>query len=78
MEKHYLILEYTNKTKQIQDLNVRLDMIQCLEENMGRTLFDINYSNIFLAFFPKIMEIKNKLKNWDLIKLKPFSQQRKP
>ena len=53
-------------------------MIQCLEENMGRTLFDINYSNIFLAFFPKIMEIKNKLKNWDLIKLKPFSQQRKP
>ena len=53
-------------------------MIQFLEENMGRTLFDINYSNIFLAHSPRIMEIKNKLKNWDLIKLKPFAQQRKP
>ena len=38
---------HKNKLKMIQDLNVRLDTIKLLEENIGRTLFDINHSNIF-------------------------------
>ena len=44
-------------SKWIQDLNVRLDSIKLLEENTGRTLFDINHSNIFFDPPPTVMEI---------------------
>ena len=43
-----------------------------LEENIGRTLSDINHSKIFYDPPPRIMEIKTKINKWDLIKLKTF------
>ena len=43
-----------------------------LEENRGRTFFDINCSKIFLDLSPRLMEIKTKINKWDLIKLKSF------
>ena len=59
-------------SKWIKGLNLRLDIIKLLEENIGRTLFDINHSNIFLDPFPRVLEIKTKINKWDLIKLKIF------
>ena len=44
-----------------------MDTIKLLEENIGRTLFDINCSNIFLDPSPRVMEIKTKTNKWDLM-----------
>ena len=43
-----------------------------LEENIGRTVFDINCSNVFLDPSPRIMEIKTQINKCNLIKLKGF------
>ena len=56
----------------IKDLNLRPETIKLLEENIGRTLFDINHSKIFYDPPPTVMEIKAKINKWDLIKLKNF------
>ena len=56
----------------IKDLNVRPDTIKLLEENIGRTLFDINRSNIFLDPPPRVMKVKTKINKWDLMILKSF------
>ena len=47
--------------------------IKLLEENIGRTLSDLNQSKILYDSPPRVMEIKTKVNNWDLIKLKSFS-----
>ena len=59
-------------SKWIKDLNVRPDTLKLLEENIGRTLFDINHSKILFDPPPRIMEIKTKINKWDLMKLKSF------
>ena len=59
-------------SKWIKDLNVRSDTIKLLEENIGRTFFDINCSKIFFDPPPRVMEIKTKINKWDLMKLKSF------
>ena len=59
-------------SKWIRDLNVRPDTIKLLQENIGRTLFDINCSKIFFDLPPRLMRIKPKINKWDLIKLKSF------
>ena len=64
-------------SKWIKDLNVWPETIKLLEENTGRTLNDINQSNILYDPPPRVMEIKTKVNKWDLIKLKSFAQQRK-
>ena len=44
--------------------------MKLLEENLGRTLHDINHSKILYDPLPRVMEIKTKINRWDLIKLK--------
>ena len=57
-------------SKWIIDLNVKPDTIKLLEENIGKTLFDINHINILFDPPPGEMEIKTKINKWDLMKLK--------
>ena len=57
-------------SKWIKDLNVRPDTVKLLEENIGKTLFDINHNKIFFDPPPRVMKIKTKIDKWDLIKLK--------
>ena len=57
-------------SKWIKDQNVRPDSIKLLEENIGRTLYDINHSKILFDSLPREMEIKAKINKWDLMKLK--------
>jgi len=49
-----------------------LNTIKLLEANIGKTLYDINYSNIFLDQSPKAKEIKAKTNKWDITKLISF------
>ena len=59
-------------SKWIKCLNVRLNTIKLLEENIGRTLFDINGSNIFLDLSSRIKKTKAKINKWALSKFKSF------
>ena len=73
MKSEQSLTPYTKiNSKFIRDLNVRLDTIKLIEENIGRTLFDINHSKIFFDPPPRVMEIKTKINKWDLMKLKNF------
>jgi len=70
--EHFLIPYKKINLKWIKDLNVRPETIKLLEKNIGRTLNDINQSKILYDPPPRVMEIKTKVNNWDLIKLKSF------
>ena len=66
-------MPYTKKNlKWIKDINVGLETIKLLEENIGRTLDDINQSKILYDPPPRVMEIKTKINKQDLIKLESF------
>ena len=61
MKLEHSLTTYTKiNSKWLKDLNVRPDTRKLLEENMGRTLFDINHSKMFPDPPPRVMEIKKK------------------
>ena len=73
MKLGHSLTPYTKiNSKWIKDLNVRPDTIKLLEENIGRTLHDINHSKILFDPPPREMEIKTKINKWDLMKPKSF------
>ena len=73
MKLEHSLTSYTEiNSKWMKDLNVRPDTIKLLEENIGRTLYDINHRKILFDPLPREMEIKTKIIKWDLMKLKSF------
>ena len=48
--------------------------MKLLEENIGKTLSNINHSSILYDPPLRILEIKATINNWDLINLKSFAQ----
>ena len=73
MKLERFLIPYTKmNSKWIKNVNVRPETIKLLEENIGRTLDDINQSKILYDPPTTIMEIKSKVNKWGLIKLKSF------
>ena len=58
--EHFLALYTKINSKWIKDLNVRPENIKLLEENIGRTLSDINQIRILYDPPPRVMKIKAK------------------
>ena len=78
MKLEYFLTSYTKiNTTWIKDLNVRPETIKLLEENIGKTLSDINHSSILYDPPYRILEIKAKINKWGLIKLRRFCTTKK-
>ena len=62
MKLEHFLKPYTNiNSKCIKYLNVRPETIKLQEENIGKTLSDINHSRILYDPPPRILEIKAKI-----------------
>ena len=62
MKLEHVLTPYTKiNSKWIKDLNVlRSETIKLLEENIGKTLSDLNHSRILYDPPPRVMELKQK------------------
>ena len=73
MKLEHFLTPYTKiNSKWIKYLNVRPETIKPLEENIGKTLSDINHSSILYDPPPRILDIKAKINKCDLIKIESF------
>ena len=62
MKLEHILTPYTKiNSKWIKDLNAKPETIRLSEENIGRTLDDINQSKILYDPPPTVTEIKTKV-----------------
>ena len=59
--EHFLTPHTKINSKWINDLNIRPETIDLLEESIGRTLPDINHSKILYDPPPRVMGMKTKI-----------------
>ena len=72
MKLEHTFIHTKINSKWLKELNIRQDTIKLLEENIDKTFSDINLTNVFSGQSPKATEIKTKMNQLDLIKLKRF------
>ena len=62
MKLEHFLTPYTK----ISSKWIKPEAVKLLEENIGRTLSDINHSKILYDPPPRVMKIKEKINKWDL------------
>ena len=70
--EHFLILYSKINSKCVKKLNLRPETVKFLEENIDRTLDNVNQSKLLHDLPHKVMQIKTKINKWDQIKIKSF------
>ena len=63
--EHFLALYTKINSKWITDLNIRPETIKLLEENIGKTLSDINHSRILYDPPPRILYSFRATVEWE-------------
>ena len=72
-KKKMKLTPYTKiNSRWIKYLNISRNTMKVLEENIGRKISYIPRNNIFTHMSPKGRDIKERIKKWDLIKIKSF------
>ena len=70
---NHQLTPYTKiNSRWIKDLNISHDTIKVPEENISGKISDVPCSNIFTDMSPKARDIKERINQWDLIKIKSF------
>ena len=73
MKLDHQLTPYTKiNLRWIKDLNISHDTIKVLEENIGRKVSDISCNNIFTDMSPRARDTKERINQWDFIKIKSF------
>ena len=60
------------RSKWIKNLNIRYESTRYTEENVGRTLHDIEAKSIFKDETALTMQVEANINKWDYIKLRSF------
>ena len=70
MKLNHQLTPYTKiNSRLIKDLNISCETIKVLQENIRRKISDIPCSNIFTNMFPRARDIKERINQWNLIKI---------
>ena len=65
------VLSAKTYSSKCEVLNVRPETIKLLEENIGKTLSDVNHSRILYDSPLRVTEMKAKINKWNLKKMGP-------